>query len=46
VKYGFGTLVDCYWQGKCKYSERNIFRWHFFHYKSHMDRSEDACVYV
>ena len=33
----YGALVEWYWQGKLKYREKNLSKWHSSHLKSHMD---------
>jgi hypothetical protein len=33
----YGALVEWYWQGKLKYSDRNVSQCHFVHHKCHMD---------
>ena len=33
----YGALAEWYWQGKLKYREKNLSKWHSVHLKSHMD---------
>jgi hypothetical protein len=37
---GNGGPVEWNWQGKPKYSGKNLSQCHFVHHKSHMDRTQ------